>query len=250
MEGTMLDKPAKNPRIVSRDEWLAARKAHLKNEKALTRLRDLVSAERRSLPWVRVDKDYVFETPEGKKSLAELFGRNSQLIVYHFMFGPDWEAGCPSCSFLADHFDGPNQHLAHHDVTLMAITRVPVEKFAAYAKRLGWRFDWAPSFGNDFNFDYGVSFTKEQLAGNVEYNCRTIEGKDAFDELPGVSVFYKDPTGAVFHTYSSYARGLDVLVGAHNFLDLTPKGRNETQIMDWVRRHDEYDGAKTKSCCD
>ena len=239
-------------KVVSREEWLAARKAHLKNEKALTRMRDLVAAERRALPWTKIEKDYVFEGPEGRRTLAELFDGRSQLIVYHFMFGPDWEAGCPSCSLLADHFDGANLHLAHHDVSLVAVARAPVHKFVPYAKRLGWRFKWASSYENDFNFDFHVSFTKEDMAsGAVAYNFTTLDDLNYVqDEMPGISVFYKDNNGDIFHTYSSYARGLDILLGAYNFLDLTPKGRNEKQIMDWVKRHDEYgDASKDHDCC-
>jgi predicted dithiol-disulfide oxidoreductase (DUF899 family) len=238
-------------KVVSREEWLAARKAHLKNEKALTRLRDLVAAERRTLPWTKVEKDYVFEGPDGKKTLADLFDGRSQLIVYHFMWRWDIDSGCPSCSFLADHFDGANLHLAHHDVGLVVITRGPVAKFGPYVKRMGWKFPWVSSYGNDFNFDYRVSFTKDDLAtGKIAYNFDIIgDPKYQWDELPGLSVFYKDENGDVFHTYSTYARGLDILVGAHNFLDLTPKGRNEVEIMDWVRRHDEYeDAAKPHAC--
>ena len=239
-------------KIVSRDEWIAARKAHLKNEKALTRMRDLVAAERRALPWVKVEKRYVFDTPEGKKTLADLFGGRSQLVVYHFMWRWDIDSGCTSCSFLADHFDGANLHLAHHDVSLVVITRAPVAKFAPYVKRLGWHFDWVSSYENDFNFDYHVSFKEDDLAkGKLPYNYDVIEDpKYQSDELPGISVFYKDDNGEIFHAYSSYARGLDILVGAYNFLDLTPKGRNEEEIMDWVRRHDEYDDdAKSDACC-
>jgi predicted dithiol-disulfide oxidoreductase (DUF899 family) len=239
-------------KIVSQEDWVAARKAHLKNEKALTRMRDLVAAERRALPWVKVEKRYVFDTPEGKKSLADLFGGRSQLIVYHFMWRWDLDSGCPSCSFLADHFDGANLHLAHHDVSLVVITRAPVAKFAPYVKRLGWRFEWASSYENDFNFDYHVSFTEDDLAkGGIYYNYGLIEdAKYQNDELPGLSVFYKDDKGDIFHSYSSYARGLDNLLGAYNFLDLTPKGRNEEEIMDWVRRHDEYgDAPESESCC-
>lgn len=239
-------------KIVSPEDWVAARKAHLKNEKALTRMRDLVVAERLALPWVKVEKRYVFDTPQGKKTLAELFGKSSQLVVYHFMWRWDIDSGCPSCSFLADHFDGANFHLAPHDVSLVVVTRAPVAKFAPYVKRLGWNFDWASSYENDFNFDYHVSFTKDDLAkGSIYYNYDMIEDAQyQNDELPGLSVFYKDERGDIFHTYSSYARGLDMLVGAYNFLDLTPKGRNEEEIMDWVRRHDEYDDApKSESCC-
>lgn len=237
-------------KIVSREEWLEARKAHLKNEKALTLMMDMVRAERRRLPWVKVEKDYVFETTEGKKTLAELFGGNSQLVVYHFMLGPDWEAGCPSCSFLADHIDGANLHLKHHDVSLVVVSRAPLPKILTYRKRMGWQFRWVSSNGSDFNFDYHVSFTKEELAnGKVEYNFEQIDGAQAHDELPGTSVFCRDAGGDVYHTYSSYGRGGDILIGAHNYLDLTPKGRNENGIMDWMRRHDEYEDSAPKSCC-
>ena len=236
-------------KVVSRQEWLKARKAHLKNEKALTRLRDLVTAERRTLPWVKMEKDYVFDTPDGKKKLADLFGNNSQLMVYHFMWRWDLRQGCVSCSFLADHFDGANIHLANHDVSFVAISRGKLADLQAYKKRLGWKFPLISSYGSDFNFDFGVSFTEEQLTGKVNYNYETIDGKDAFNELPGASVFYKDEKGQVFHTYSSYARGLDPLLTAYNFLDLTPKGRNEDQIMEWVKRNDEYGAEKIVSCC-
>jgi predicted dithiol-disulfide oxidoreductase (DUF899 family) len=236
-------------RIVSEQEWLAARKAHLAREKELTELHDRVSAERRDLPWVKVEKTYVFEGPRGKQTLSDLFGGRSQLIIYHFMFGPDWGQGCPSCSFLADHIDGPNLHLKHHDVTLMAVSRAPWPKIAAFKERMGWRFKWVSSYGSDFNYDYHVSFTPEDKArGKVVYNFETSDYM--FDELPGISVFYKDETGAVFHTYSAYARGGDILLGAHNFLDMTPKGRNEIHAMSWVRHHDRYDApANVASCC-
>jgi len=236
-------------KIVSEEEWLVARKAHLAREKELTRLRDRVSAERRELPWVKVEKNYVFDGGRGKQTLADLFGGRSQLIVYHFMFGPDWPQGCPSCSFLADHIDGANLHLKHHDVSLVVISRAPWPRIEAFKQRMGWRFKWVSSFDSDFNFDYHVSFTGEQKAkGKVVYNYQTMDYM--FDEMPGISVFHKDETGAVFHTYSSYARGGDLLLGAYNFLDLTPKGRNETQIMDWVRHHDRYDVPPgSESCC-
>jgi predicted dithiol-disulfide oxidoreductase (DUF899 family) len=227
--------------IVSRDEWLAARKAHLRNEKALTRMRDLVAAERRALAWVQVEKAYFFDTPEGKKTLAELFGNNSQLVIHHFMFAPDWDAGCPSCSLEADHAEGAITHLEHHDVTYVRVSRAPLEKLEAYRKRMGWKAKWVSSYGSDFNYDFHVSFTKDQLAqGKVEYNYDTVEG---YDELPGLSVFYRDENGAVFHTYSAYARGLDMLIGAYNYLDLAPKGRDEAALpstMEWVRHHDRY----------
>ena len=238
-------------RVVSQEEWLAARKAHLKNEKALTRLRDLVAAERRALPWVKVEKEYVFDTPEGKKTLAQLFEGRSQLIVYHFMWRWDLGQGCASCSFFADHVDGANIHLANHDVTFVAISRGRLAGLEAYRKRLGWRFKLVSSYGSDFNYDYHVSFTKEELArGRIYYNYATIEDeKYLSDELPGFSVFYKHGNGEVFHTYSSYARGGDLLLGAYNFLDLPPKGRNEREIMDWVRRNDEYEAQAAQSEC-
>ncbi|MGI8740129.1 MAG: DUF899 domain-containing protein [Gammaproteobacteria bacterium] len=230
-----------NPGVVSRDEWLAARKAHLKNEKALTRMRDLVSAERRALPWVKVEKEYVFDASDGEKTLADLFDGRSQLITHHFMFGPDWEAGCPSCSLEADHAEGALVHLENHDVAYVRVSRAPLDKLEAYKKRMGWRARWVSSYGIDFNYDFHVSFTKEELAeGKVHYNYAMVEG---FDELPGLSVFYKDDKGDIFHTYSSYARGNEEVIGAFIYLDITPKGRNEKEIMDWVRRHDEYDDA-------
>jgi predicted dithiol-disulfide oxidoreductase (DUF899 family) len=236
-----------NQRIVSRTEWLEARKAHLRNEKALTRLRDLVAAERRALPWVKVEKDYVFDTPDGKKTLGELFGKNTQLVVHHFMFAPDWEAGCPSCSLEADHAEGAIVHLENHDVTYVRVSRAPLDKLQAYKKRMGWKARWVSSHGSDFNHDFHVSFTKEELAqGKVEYNYHMVEG---YDELPGLSVFYKNENGDVFHTYSSYARGNEEVIGAFIYLDITPKGRNETEIMDWVRRHDEYQDVQSQDCC-
>jgi predicted dithiol-disulfide oxidoreductase (DUF899 family) len=236
-------------KIVSRDEWVAARKAHLKNEKALTRMRDLVSAERRALPWVKVEKNYVFDTPSGKKTLAELFGRNSQLIIHHFMWRWDLDQGCPSCSLEADHAEGAIVHLENHDVSYVRVSRAPLAKLEAYKKRMGWSAKWVSSYGSDFNYDYHVSFTPEELAkGEVYYNYAMT--KDGFDELPGLGVFYKDEQGTVFHTYSSYARGNEEVIGAFIFLDATPKGRNETEIMDWVKRHDEYeDAGQISACC-
>ncbi|MGE0210070.1 MAG: DUF899 domain-containing protein [Parvibaculaceae bacterium] len=237
-------------KVVGREEWLAARKAHLKNEKALTRMRDMLARERRTLPWVEVDKEYVFDAPEGKVTLAQLFGDNSQLIVHHFMWRHDLDSGCPSCSLEADHAEGAIVHLENHDVSYVRVSRAPVEKLTAYARRLGWKARWVSSWENDFNFDYHVSFTPEQIAGGkLYYNYETIEDpKYQSDELPGLSVFYKDKTGRIFHTYSSYARGNEEVIGAFVFLDLTPKGRNETEIMDWVKRNDEY-GKPAASCC-
>ena len=228
--------------IVSQEEWLAARRQHLSEEKEFTRLRDRLSAARRALPWVRVEKDYVFDTPDGKETLAELFDGRSQLLVYHFMFGPGWEQGCPSCSFLSDHIDGANLHLAQRDVTLLAVSRAPLPQIEAFRKRMGWRFKWVSSCGNDFNRDYHVSFTQDEMAqGEVYYNYGMTEFPS--EEAPGISAFYKDPDAAVFHTYSAYARGLDMLVGAYNYLDLAPKGRDEAALpwtMAWVRHHDRY----------
>src|SRR4051812_21753392 len=202
----MLNKPIIPHKIVSREEWLTARRALLAQEKEATRLRDKVNAERLALPWVKVDKNYVFDTPEGKKSLADLFAGRSQLIVYHFMLGPGWMAGCTGCSFLSDHLDGALPHLEHHDVTLTAVSRAPLTQIEAYRGRMGWRFPWVSSFGSDFNRDFHVSFTPDDLAaGRVEYNFGSIDAADANDELPGLSAFYRDEAGRVFHTYSSYA---------------------------------------------
>jgi predicted dithiol-disulfide oxidoreductase (DUF899 family) len=238
-------------KVVSREEWLTARKAHLAKEKEFTRARDKLSAERRALPWVKVDKSYVFDAPEGKNSLAGLFNGRSQLLVYHFMLGPGWVEGCPSCSLLADHFDGAAVHLAQRDVTLLAVSRAPLPEIEAYKTRMGWRFPWVSSRGNDFNSDYHVSFgPKDEAHGKVDYNYETQNFVS--DEMPGASVFHKDKNGAVFHTYSAYARGLDILIGAYNFLDLTPKGRDEAELpwtMAWVRRHDEYEDGKNPGCC-
>jgi predicted dithiol-disulfide oxidoreductase (DUF899 family) len=229
-------------RVVSRDEWIAARKALLGKEKELTHLRDSINAERRALPWVKVEKRYVFDTPQGKKTLAELFDGRSQLIVQHFMLGPGWKAGCPGCSFLADHVDGARRHFEHHDVKFVAVSRAPLAEIEAYRRRMGWGFDWVSSYGSDFNYDFQVSATKDQIAaGKVTYNYEP--SKDPGEEMPGLSVFQQDQNGDVFHTYSTYARGGEELIGAFMFLDLTPKGRNEKATMDWVRRHDEYGDA-------
>jgi predicted dithiol-disulfide oxidoreductase (DUF899 family) len=238
----MTERQTENPRVVSPAEWLAARKELLAQEKAFSHQRDALSAARRELPMVRVEKQYVFEGPDGKESLADLFGGKSQLIVYHFMFGPDWEQGCPSCSLLADHFDGSVVHLAQRDVTLVVASRAPLPQIEAFKKRMGWRFKWVSSHGSDFNRDFHVSFTPvDRVQGKVFYNF----GMNGFpgEEAPGASVFYRDGTGAVFHTYSSYARGLDILIGAYNFLDMVPKGRDEDGLahtMAWVRHHDRY----------
>jgi predicted dithiol-disulfide oxidoreductase (DUF899 family) len=228
-------------RVVSCDEWIEARKQLLVKEKEFTRLRDQLSQQRRDLPWERVDKRYVFEGPSGKETLPELFGGRNQLIVYHFMFAPEWEAGCPHCSRWADSFNGVIVHLNQRDVTLAAVSRAPYSKLAAYEKRMGWSFKWVSSFETDFNFDYHVSFRPEELAkGAAFYN---FTGQDPGEsEREGVSVFYKEPTGSIFHTYSAYARGIDMLNVDYHYLDLVPKGRDEAgRGPFWVRRHDEYD---------
>jgi predicted dithiol-disulfide oxidoreductase (DUF899 family) len=237
--------------VVSRAEWLLARKALLLKEKEATRMRDHVNGARLALPWVRVEQAYVFDARSGKKTLNDLFAGRSQLIVYHFMLGPEWTAGCPGCSFLADHLDGALPHLEHHDVSLTAVSRAPVSKIEAYRSRMGWRFPWVSSFGSKFNFDYGVSFTQEDLAsGKVSYNFTDTESARANDELPGLSAFYKDASGQVFHTYSTFARGPEELIGTLMILDRAPKGRNETTTMDFVRRHDEYEpGSGVENCC-
>ena len=228
--------------VVSAAEWLVARRDLLNREKEFSRQRDALNAARRKLPMIKVEEGYVFEGPDGKETLDDLFEGRSQLIVYHFMLGPGWEEGCKSCSYLADHFDGANRHLPHRDTTLVVVSRAPLSEIQAYKKRMGWRFKWVSSSGSDFNFDHHVSFTEEEEKKNkVYYNYETAEFMS--DELPGLSVFYKDEDGNVFHTYSAYARGLDQLVGTYNFLDLTPKGRDEDpeSTMSWVRRHDQYD---------
>jgi predicted dithiol-disulfide oxidoreductase (DUF899 family) len=231
------------PKVVSPSEWIAARTEHLAKEKEFTRLRDQLSRERRELPWEKVEKPYVFEGPNGKVTLGDLFDGRSQLIVYHFMFGPGWAEGCPSCSYLGDHFDGATIHLANRGTTLVVVSRAPISEIEAFKQRMGWRFKWVSSFGSSFNFDYNVSFTKEQQAnGKVYYNYGMTEFPA--EEAPGASVFYKNVAGEIFHTYSSYGRGLDILLGAYNFLDMTPKGRDEdglTFTMAWVRHHDRYD---------
>ena len=235
-----------NPKIVSREEWLGARKKLLAREKRLTHERDAIAAERRQLPWVKVEKNYVFDTPSGKQTLADLFDGKSQLIVYHFMFGPDWQEGCPSCSFIMDHTDGALTHLAQRDVSFAAISRAPISKIEAFKKRLGWKFNWVSSYGCDFNYDYHVSFTPEQKAqGKVEYNFDLLEFPSA--EAPGISVFYKDKNGTIFHTYSAYARGTEAPLGTYAYLDLVPKGRDEDGLrftMAWLRHHDRYDNGR------
>jgi predicted dithiol-disulfide oxidoreductase (DUF899 family) len=224
--------------VVGHDEWLAARKELLTKEKEFTRARDELTRQRRELPWERVEKEYVFEGPDGKESLAHLFDGRSQLVVYHFMFDPEDDAGCPVCSFWADNFDPIVQHLAHRDVTMIAISRAPFSKLAPYKQRMGWSFKWVSSAGNEFNHDYGVYFEPDEREQLV-YNYATLPPRNPDRE--GASVFAKDENGDVFHTYSAYARGIDLVNTAYNYLDLVPKGRDEGHgATSWVRRHDEY----------
>ena len=255
------------PRIGTREDWLKARLELLQAEKELTRQSDALAGKRQALPWVRIDKAYVFDTADGKRSLADLFDGRGQLLVQHFMLGPNWQQGCPSCSFMADHTDGMTIHLAHRDVTMVAISHAPLAEIERFRRRMGWQFPWVSSQGSDFNYDLGVSFTPEQVAtGDINYNFGPWPYP--YEELPGVSVFAKDEAGAVFHTYSTYGRGVEVMMGTYRMLDLVPKGRDEKDVeykMEWVRHHDRYETAKVqasgtvkelfgrlekKSCCD
>jgi predicted dithiol-disulfide oxidoreductase (DUF899 family) len=239
---TTTTKTSKKERVVSRADWLAARKELLAKEKEFSRLRDELSQKRRELPWEKVEKSYVFDGPKGKESLGDLFNGKSQLIIYHFMLGPGWKEGCPSCSFLADTFDGAAIHLPQRDTSFAVVSRATLPEIEAFRKRMGWRFKWVSSFDNDFNFDYHVSFSKEDKAkGKIYYNYGMMEFPS--EEAPGASVFYKNQAGEIFHTYSTYARGLDQMIGTYNWLDLTSKGRDEdgfTHSMAWVRHHDRY----------
>lgn len=232
----------KTYKVVSRDEWLARRNELLREEKELTRLRDQLSAKRREHPWLKVEKEYLFDSTEGKQSLADLFDGRQQLLVYHFMFAPEWSQGCKSCSLLADHYDPAIIHLSHRDVSMATVSRAPLTKLQAFRKRMGWNFKWVSSGGNDFNRDFGVYFTEEERnSGLAVYNY--VSEPYPISDLPGLSVFYQDEAGNIFHTYSTYARGLDIFIGAYNFLDLVPKGRDEEDFpgMSWVRHHDRYD---------
>jgi predicted dithiol-disulfide oxidoreductase (DUF899 family) len=238
--------------VVSADQWVAERQLLLAREKELVHLHDEIARERRALPWERVEKSYVFDAPEGRRSLAELFEGRRQLLVQHFMFGPGWEHGCPSCSFMADHTDGMTVHLEHRDVSFAAVSRAPLADIARFRKRMGWRFAWVSSSGNDFNRDFHVSFDpKDRVEGSVYYNY----GMTRFPgtEAPGVSVFYKSDDGEVFHTYSTFGRGVEVMMGTYNMLDLVPEGRAERDVpnkMEWVRHHDRYEPApQADSCC-
>ncbi|MFO1056083.1 MAG: DUF899 domain-containing protein [Dongiaceae bacterium] len=233
-------------RIAGHAEWLEARRALLAREKEWTRMRDALAAERRALPWVRLEKSYVFDGPGGPLDLAALFAGRSQLLVYHFMFGPGWEEGCVGCSFLADHVDAARRHFEQNDLSFAAVSRAPFARLDAFRRRMGWRFAWVSSGRSDFNLDFGVSFPPERRAeGGLTYNFAPIEDPGS-DELPGISVFARDGSGAIFHTYSSYARGGEPHIGAYSFLDLAPKGRNETvngNLGDWVRHRDRYQAA-------
>jgi predicted dithiol-disulfide oxidoreductase (DUF899 family) len=247
-----------NHPVISQDRWIAERKTLLAREKELTRLHDQIARERRALPWVRIEKEYVFDAPEGRRKLADLFDGRRQLLVQHFMFGPGWEQGCPSCSFMADHTDGMNVHLAHRDVTLVAISRAPLAEIQRFRQRMGWQFKWVSSHGNDFNHDFHVSFTPEERSrGEVYYNYGMLNFPA--EEAPGISLFYKNDAGEVFHTYSTYGRGVEAMMGTYNLLDLAPKGRDERDVdykMEWVRHHDRYEPAPVAkaapaagSCC-
>jgi predicted dithiol-disulfide oxidoreductase (DUF899 family) len=242
----MITNPTKRPKVVSREEWLSARTELLAREKQLTRQRDEVDRQRRELPWVRVEKNYVFASPNGQQTLSDLFEGRSQLIVSHFMFGPGWKEGCVGCSFRSDHVDGTLSHLEHHDVSFVTISRAPFQEIESFKKRMGWRFRWLSSFSSDFNYDYHVSFDKDEIVtGKVYYNYGSRELVS--EELSGLSVFFKDETGQIFHTYSTYGRGDEVVDTTYMYLDLTPKGRDETgpnhNLGDWVRHHDKYDVA-------
>jgi predicted dithiol-disulfide oxidoreductase (DUF899 family) len=259
MSNATAEKSILNHPVVSSDRWIAERKALLAREKELTRLRDEVARERRALPWQRIEKSYAFDAPEGRRTLADLFEGRHQLLVQHFMFAPGWEEGCKSCSFMADHIDGARVHLAHRDLTVLVVSRAPLADIDRFRQRMGWQFKWVSSHGSDFNHDFGVSFTPEERArGEVDYNYQ----KQPFpqEEAPGISVFYKNDAGEVFHTYSTYGRGVELMMGAYLLLDLTPRGRDEDHLgytMEWLRHHDRYEpaalakpAAAAGSCCE
>jgi predicted dithiol-disulfide oxidoreductase (DUF899 family) len=242
----MITNLTERPNVVSRAEWLSARKELLIKEKQLTRQRDEIDRQRRQLPWVKVEKNYIFDGPDGQRSLADLFEHRSQLIVSHFMFGPGWKEGCVGCAFRSDHVDGALAHLEHHDVSLVTISRAPLDEIEAFKRRMGWRFRWLSSYGSDFNYDYHVSFSKEEAATGQVYS--NYEQRDfVSEESAGLSVFYKDENGEVFHTYSTHGRGDEMVDTTYMYLDLTPKGRNENgphyNLGDWVRHHDRYEVA-------
>jgi predicted dithiol-disulfide oxidoreductase (DUF899 family) len=240
-------------KVVSSKEWLRAHGDFLAKEKELTQLSDEIARQRRELPWARVEKEYVFQGVQGKLSLADLFDGRSQLATYHFMFGPDWKEGCPGCSYVMDHMNGATEHLRARDVSLVAVSRGPLEQLAAFKRRMGWRFTWVSSGQCDFNHDFGVSFTPEEVASGAKaYNFGTTVPHG--DENPGLSFFYKDPSSAIFHTYSTYGRGLEAMLGTYVLLDRAPKGRDEDGLpmpMAWVRHHDKYEPTlqQAASCC-
>lgn len=237
-------------RVVSETEWIAARKQHLAREKDVLRQYDELRRQRRELPWVKVEKPYTFEGASGSQTLADLFGRCSQLVVQHFMFGPDWQEGCVGCSFQADHVDAAFRHLQHHDVAFAAVSRAPFALLDAFRRRMGWQFQWVSSLDSEFNYDFGVSFSPVDIAeGSVRYNFEPRELE--CEEMPGVSVFLRDDAG-IYRTYSAYSRGVEQLVGAYHYLDLAPLGRNENgpafNLTDWVRHHDRYQAPGTPCC--
>jgi predicted dithiol-disulfide oxidoreductase (DUF899 family) len=238
-------------KTVSREEWLAARRALLVKEKELLKAKDALREQTRALPWVKVDKEYVFDGPNGKETLSDLFAGRSQLVIRHFMLGPGWKEGCVGCSFGADQTEGSVVHLINHDVMFVTVSRAPYPEIAAYHKRMGWQFKWVSSFGSDFNFDYHVSFTEEdEKRGKAFYNFADMDYMG--DEMPGTSVFFKNGAGEIFHTYSAFARGSELIGGVYGILDITPKGRNEPpggNLTAWVRRHDEYAEKPGDSCC-
>jgi predicted dithiol-disulfide oxidoreductase (DUF899 family) len=236
----MTTKSSTQPKIAPREEWLAARKALLAKEKSMFRELDTLRAERRALPWVKIEKDYTFQGPEGKRTLAELFRGRSQLAVYHYMLTPGSDHICKGCSYIADHIDSARQHFEHADLAFAAISRAPIDQIEQVRKRMGWTFPWLSSSGTDFNYDFGVSFRKGDIdAGRATYNYGSQTIKNS-EDMHGTSVFAKDDVGDVFHTYSTYSRGDEVLMGAFAWLDLTPKGRNENGVMSWLKLHDEY----------
>ncbi|KQW46574.1 MULTISPECIES: DUF899 domain-containing protein [unclassified Roseateles] len=247
-----MNAPTPHP-VVTRDRWIAERKTLLAHEKELTQLRDRIAAERRALPWATLEQDYLFDTVDGPRRLSGLFKGRRQLLVQHFMLGPGWEQGCKSCSFMADHLDGMAPHLAQRDITLLVVSRAPLAEIEAFKRRMGWRFDWASSHGSDFNRDFHVSFAPEdRVNGEVYYNFHMTPLP--MEEAPGISVFYKGDAGQVFHTYSTFGRGLEVMMGAYSLIDLTPKGRDEEGLaygMEWVRHHDRYESAAPApaACC-
>jgi predicted dithiol-disulfide oxidoreductase (DUF899 family) len=243
------EQPVTDHRVVDQQSWLDARRALLAREEALMRLKGEVNDARMALPWTRLETPYVFDTPAGPRTLADLFEGRSQLVVYHFMFNPDWQAGCPGCSFMADTFGGALPHLRNHDVALVAVSRAPLSKLEAYKTRMGWRFPWISSGRNTFSYDFGASFRPEEVAsGKVTYNYKPIDISES-EDLPGLRVFHREPDGQVFHTYSAYGQTLEDLISALAFLDRTPKGRNETSPLSFIRRHDEYEEVAVQSQC-